>query len=78
MIEPTYPNLSTYTDKQLDALDQELCKEFQRRKDLPEISSDEKFLVDNGRVIGAIKFYRCRTGLGLRDSKSVIDNYRGV
>ena len=77
--EMNQPDLLRCTDLELSQLAIDVRIELERRAaELPEISEDEKCLVNAGRIVGAIKFYRYRTRLGLRQSKSVIDKYRGV
>lgn len=44
--------------------------------DVPELNDTEKFLVDKGYQVQAIKAYRERTQMGLYQSKLLTDNYR--
>jgi len=41
-----------------------------------DLTDEEKAFVAQNKIIAAIKLVRQRTGLNLRDSKIIIDNYR--
>lgn len=44
--------------------------------DMPELNDTEKFLIDKGYQLQAIKAYRERTKMGLYQTKLLTDNYR--
>lgn len=62
-----------------DFMHRERMKRDIRRfqESLPPLSQGEMILVNTGKVIDAIKVYRGRNRVGLREAKFAVDRYRG-
>lgn len=73
-------DVTQLTSQQLDDLEQAIEVEKKNREiaraALPPLDIKEMMLVKQYRIVLAIKEYRNRTGLGLKQSKEAVDGYR--
>lgn len=76
--------LCSLSDAELELLNSEVYAESEKRRVLkraqfgsilPEISDEEEALIKSGRKIDAIKSYRMRVGVGLKEAKDEVEAY---